>query len=152
MTINFIMHLFLLQVHCFCLGQWMYLLILQHLIVSVFDYKQMHSCNCVNPRHKYDLLYERCITQDSRLYQQHNFILYLSYIYKLYFIHRTEIVCLCTYACVQHVCLLIASEAINQFAPNWHAYAMKPRRDFSKVRTPNKCPGGGNFVAKTPNI
>jgi hypothetical protein len=56
MTINFIMHLFLLQVHCFCLGQWMYLLILQHLIVSVFDYKQMHSCNCVNPRHKYDLL------------------------------------------------------------------------------------------------
>jgi transcription initiation factor TFIIIB Brf1 subunit/transcription initiation factor TFIIB len=46
-------------------------------------------------------------------------------------INKIEIVCAC--------CLLLLENGYIDLRQTWHAYSLKPRRDFRKVKTPKKC-------------
>jgi hypothetical protein len=39
------------------------------------------------------------------------------------------------------VCVYVARERKTNLHHTWHAYSLKPGRDFRKFRTPKKCPG-----------
>jgi hypothetical protein len=53
--------------------------------------------------------------------------------------YTIEIVCVCVCVCLYvHLYLENGYTDLHQ---TWHAYSLKPGRDFRKVRTSKKCPG-----------